>query len=177
MEKNHWFKLPNVGKASNGVRFSCLFDENHCFIKYNILDLNFEIEAEMKWFGYSWRRREGEEISYIRSSKKVIITFDEIINIPYFKKLIHDRGINKPNGRDIEIIIQNDIDIKRALIERYAIQLGDQLYKKVQQGESLCIEYERFCGCNNILKKLQEMYKEDDFSQINELSDCIINCY
>ena len=169
MNKNHWFLLRNIA-TFNGKPFSCLTSSNQCFIKYNLLDFNFDLSSDLIWFTYSWRRREGEEISYLRATKKITLTLEEILDTPYFRKL------NLTDGEKIEKEIQNNDKIKQAMIERYAKQLGSQLYDQAPERVSYVL-YERYCGYKDILNRLKELHMDDDFSKVEDISECVLISY
>lgn len=169
MNRSKWFILKNIA-TFNGKPLSCITSTNKCFVKYNVLDFNFELSADLFWFSYSWRRRDMEEISCLGATKSTILSLEEILDIPYFRKL------NTSDGKKIEEEINKNEDIKEAMIEKYGKKLGNQVYDQIPNRNSylLC---DRYCGYENILNKLKEDFKDDDFSKLNDISGCIIHSY
>lgn len=175
MKNNRWFVLYDIAMF-NGEHFSCLTSTNQCKVKYDVLELGFKIMTELQWFSYSWRRREGEDISYMSANIDILVSFDEIEKLPVFKDIIDENRISK--GKKIEIFIQQNNDIKIALMEKYGKQLGIQLYTS-KNNQVTYVKSDRYCDRNKILQTLKASHPDDDFTEIDNILilNCIINAY
>ena len=170
---NKWFILRGAGTI-NGDRFSFFTSTGHSFIKYDVLDMKFKIMCTLQWFVYNWRRRDGENISYMYANSEIAINIDEIFAIPLFKSINEEVPLKK--AKLVEKMINDDLDVKQAMIERYANDLGGKVYSL--SGDNIVNKWnDRFCDFNDIGKKRLFGNADDDFNDISEITKCIIKSY
>lgn len=170
--KNRWFILNDLGNF-NGSPFSFFSSTNESDVKYEILEMKFKIVCCLQWFVYSWRRREGENVSYLYALPEIYVTLEEIFEIPLFQTIEEKATIEK--AKMIEQIIRENPDVRQAMIEKYAKSLASQIY--MTDEASINTRSERFCDFKDIGTKRLFGNKEDDFSRINDIKKCIITAY
>lgn len=169
---NRWFILKNVGDF-NGNKFSFFTSTDDSYVKYDILEMKFKIGCRLQWFSYSWRRREGEDISYLYAQPQINVDIDEIFKIPLFQTIEEQTTIKK--AKIIEQIIK-DVDIKQSMIEKYAKQLGSGIYDRSSK-INIGILHERYCSYNDVGVKRLFGEENDDFSEVADIKECIIDAY
>ncbi|KAI4445329.1 hypothetical protein C823_007836 [Eubacterium plexicaudatum ASF492] len=164
---NRWFILPDIGLFGDKV-FSCFTSINQSSFRFNILDLNFKIAVKLQWFAYNWRRREGENITYLSAHCEISVPSKDILEIPFFKSVIDemDETDKIKQMKLIEEITEENQDVKQALIERYGKSLGKPLYSREVEN-NISVVSDRYCGIDEINNNIYYFVKEgDDASQL-----------
>lgn len=172
---NEWFLLEDAGQF-NGKNFSFFANVSDLTIQYDILEMNYRLSSRLYFFADYWRRRENERISLMYANVSVNISSDEMHNIPLFKKKLSEvQGSEKEyrKAEDILIgIIDADKDIKKALVLRYASDLGKRVYSDDEV--KVCVLKDRYCGVDDITKKEITGY-DQPFPRLGEkMKHCII---
>lgn len=170
---NKWFTLNDYGNF-NGEIFSFFTSTNQSYVKYDILNMRFKVSCCLQWFVYYWRRRDGENISHMYAQPEIIVSKEELFAIPLFQTINEEETIKK--AKMIEQMINGNQDIKQAMIERYAKVLGSKIYP--EKGINIVNTWkERFCDYKDIGVKRVFGDESDDFSEIKDITKCIVKSY
>lgn len=169
---NKWFILRDCGTI-NGDKFSFFTSTNHSYVKYDLLNMRFKISCCLQWFVYSWRRRDGENITYMYAQPEIDVALEELFAIPLFQTIKEEETFKR--AKMIEQMINGNVDIKQAMIERYAKILGSKIY--VNNEVSINIFNERFCDHSDIGTKRLFGDDNDDFSEMGDIKRCVIKSY
>lgn len=167
-----WVTLKEAGRF-NEKAFSFITSTNQCVLKYDILEMGYILEVKLYWFTFSWRRRENEVIDVLSSLVKLPISEKEIHKIPLFEKLIK----SGKNNKELLEYINNDHEIKKALIERYSKKIGECVYNDNNSNDVVIIE-ERFSSKVNFEREFCKKYAKSGVkSEIIDIEECIIDAY
>lgn len=161
----------------NGENFSAITFTQDWKFEYDILELSYKLSIKAYWFSMHRKRRENETTSVLSSTCNYIISQNEIINIPYFKQYFSSQS-SEINPEDVEKLVNNNIQLLEALVNRYKDNLGSKIY--MDENQKIILEYDRFSSINYLETKFIHCYigfNEDLNSIKGHIKECVIYPY
>lgn len=174
----NWFILEDVGNF-NGKIFSFLVNTKDIKIEYDILEMSYKLSCNLYFFIDYWRRREEDRITLMYSKSYANISSNDIYNIPLFKEVLKGRSNDDDKVKRETLIkyIDNDKEIKKALILRYGLDMGSKLY--TDDSIKVYPVIDRWCGVKEVPNKRipnYENYPDKDNEEFyKKLEKCIIS--
>lgn len=170
-----WFMLQDCGDF-NGNTFSFLGNTSMTSVKYDILELNFSIKCRLYWFHQNRRRNANVEMDMLYADVTYNVSLEEFFSIPYFKKLVENEDDDIVKSKMIQQEIQENDEIKRAVVAKYMTFLCGKVYKEELL---ICKELERFGSYDDVIRYKEKGFlgTQDDFSEIVDISKCIVDSY
>ena len=157
-----WFLMEDAGKF-NGKDFSFFANVGDITIQYDILEMNYKLSCRLYYFADYWRRRESERISLMYANVSVNVPSDEMHNIPLFKQELSEAQNSGKENEKVEKIlvgyIDKDEDVKKALILKYASELGKKVYSDDEV--KVCTLKDRCCGVDDIVSGDKDIVEKE----------------
>ena len=180
---NQWLMFDNA-TTYHGTFFHAFTCTNGIWLKYDILEMNFQISCNMMWFMQYRRRNTEKQVDLLMANVKHNISMEEIFSIPLFKKITMLESDEMKKAEIIEKYVSDNIEVKKALLRKYDAILASKLYKKESDIKITTLR-EKYASVDEV-KNYKEYFTdndgifgrpEDDFSGITDIGKCIISVY
>lgn len=177
---NYWFILEDYGNFNQEI-FSFFTSIKDIRVKYDILEMNFQVNCRLYWFGQNRRRNKDVQMDLFYADVTHNVPLEEIFSIPLFKKNTLDETDEIKKADRIQKIIAENDEIKKAMVLKYAKNLGGKVYGDKNE-VIVCKLRERWGSYDDVINLKENWHKlfddcEDDFTGITSVEKCILSTY